>query len=163
VLAPLSASGFDPLNSPGSDPTDENSDLADYAIDQDPATAWSTQYYVGSPAFGGLKAGSGLILDMGRPVRLSSVTVTFGPVPGVDVAIEVGNNDVLAASTLNSFSTVATAEGVGGRHAFRAVRSVRSVRGRYVLIWFTKLPPAGLGKFQAQIFGITVRGTARPR
>jgi hypothetical protein len=27
-----------------------------------------------------------------------------------------------------------------------------------VLIWFTKLPPAGRDKFQAQIFNIVVRG-----
>jgi putative peptide zinc metalloprotease protein len=160
TLTPLSAAGFDPLSSPGSDPADENSDLAQYAIDQDPATSWSTQYYVGNPVFGGLKAGSGLILDMGRPVRLSSVTVTFGPAPGADVTIEVGNSDALAVSTLRSFTPVATAEGVSGRHSFLAAGSAW---GRYVLVWFTKLPPTGLGRFQAQIFGITVRGTAGPR
>jgi hypothetical protein len=27
-----------------------------------------------------------------------------------------------------------------------------------VLIWFTKLPPAGSGGFQARIFNIVVRG-----
>ncbi len=105
--------------------------------------------------FGGLKAGSGLILDMGRPVRLRSVTVTFGPAPGADVAIKVGNDDTLAASALPAFTTVAAADGVGGPHTFG---TARSVRGRYVLIWFTRLPPAGPGKFQAQIFSIVVRG-----
>jgi hypothetical protein len=39
----------------------------------------------------------------------------------------------------------------------------RSRRGRYVLIWFTKLPPAGAGRFQVQIFNITVRGTVSSR
>jgi hypothetical protein len=29
-----------------------------------------------------------------------------------------------------------------------------------VLIWFTKLPPAGLGKFQADIFDVSIRGRA---
>jgi hypothetical protein len=94
---------------------------------------------------------------MGRQVRLSSVTVTFGPVPGADVAIEVGDNDTLAAATLPAFTTVAAADGVGGTHTFRAARSAR---GRYVLIWFTKLPPAGLGKFQAEIFNVSIRGRA---
>jgi hypothetical protein len=32
-----------------------------------------------------------------------------------------------------------------------------------VLIWFTKLPPAGAGRFQVQIFNITVRGTVSSR
>jgi putative peptide zinc metalloprotease protein len=154
VLTAVSAHGFDPLDAQG-DPDEENDAQARYAIDKDPATAWRSQYYLGNAVFGGLKAGSGLILDMGTPVRLRSVRVTFGPVPGATVAIKVGNDDTLAPSALAAFRTVATARGVGGSHAFR---SARSARGRYVLIWFTRLPPAGPGKFQAEIFNIVVRG-----
>ncbi len=154
VLTPASAHGFDPLGAPG-DPFDENDAVAGYAIDQDPATAWQSQYYLGNPVFGGLKTGSGLILDMGRPVRLSSITVTFGPTPGADVAIEVGNDNSLAASTLPTFTTVAIADGIGGTYTFR---TASPAKGRYVLIWFTRLPPTGPGKFQAQIFNVIVRG-----
>jgi hypothetical protein len=107
-----------------------------------PATSWQSQYYLGSPVFGGLKAGSGLIVDMGRKVRLSSVTVMFGTTPGADVSIRVGNDDTLAASVLPTFTTVAAADGIGGRRTFNATRSVR---GRYVLIWFTRLPPVSPG------------------
>jgi putative peptide zinc metalloprotease protein len=160
VLAPVSALGFDPLGAGAGDTSDENSDLAGYAIDDDPSTAWKSQLYLGNPAFGGLKTGSGLILDMGRPVRLSSVAVTFGSVPGADVAIEVGNHNALAVPTLAKFRTVASADDVGGTHIFGATRSAA---GRYVLIWFTKLPPAGSGQFQAQIFNIGIRGTASAR
>ena len=112
---PVSAHGFDALSSPGADPSDENDDQAGYAIDGDPATAWSTQHYLASPFFGGLKSGTGLILDMGRRVRLRSVTVTFGVTTGADVAIEIGNDDTLAAATLSTFTTVATADDVAGR------------------------------------------------
>jgi len=154
VLTAVSAHGFDPLDTLG-DPYDENDALAGYAIDKTPATAWQSQYYLGNPVFGGLKTGSGLILDMGRPVRLSSVTVKFGPAPGADVAIEIGNDDTLAAATLPTFTTVAAADGIGGRHTFR---TASKARGRYVLIWFTRLPPVGPGRFQAQIFNVTVRG-----
>ena len=93
---------------------------------------------------------------MGRPVRISSVTVTFGPVPGADVSIEVGNRDTLSAATLATFRTVARADDVGGTHTFQAARVAR---GRYVLIWLTKLPPAGTGQFAAEIFTIVVRGS----
>jgi hypothetical protein len=155
VLTAVSARGFDPLDA--DDPFDENSDLAGFAIDKNLQTAWQSQYYLGNPVFGGLKAGSGLIVDMGSRVRLSSVEVTFGAAPGADVAIEVGNHDTLAAATLATFRTVASADGIGGIHTFRAARSGPA---RYLLIWFTKLPPAGLGRFQAQIFNITIRGTA---
>ncbi len=162
VLTPVSAHGFDALSSPTQDPGDENDDQAGYAIDGDPATAWSTQHYLASPFFGGLKAGTGLILDMGRRVRLGSVTVTFGATPGADVAIEIGNDDTLAAATLSSFTTVATADDAGGMYTF-AVHSPAT--GRYVLVWFTKLPPDGHAGYDAQIYNIVVRGIhpARPR
>jgi putative peptide zinc metalloprotease protein len=155
VLQPVRAAGFDVLEGPQEDPGDENSATAPEAIDGNPGTAWSTQYYLGSPAFGGLKTGTGLILDMGRPVRISSVTVTFGPEPGADVSLEVGSQDTLAAATLATFRTVARASDVGGTRTFRAADPVR---GRYVLIWFTKLPPSGAGRFAAQIFNIVVWG-----
>jgi putative peptide zinc metalloprotease protein len=154
TLTPVSARGFDPLDISG-DPRDENDNLAAYAIDRNPATSWQSQYYLGNPVFGGLKAGSGLILDMGRAVRLTSVTVTFGSAPGADVSIMVGNHDTLAAAILPAFTTVAAADGIGGRHAFRATRAVR---GRYVLIWFTRLPPVSPGKYQAQIFDVVLHG-----
>ena len=77
TLTPVSAHGFDALDASG-DPRDENDSLAGYAIDQSPVTSWRSQYYLGNPVFGGLKAGTGLIVDMGRKVRIKSVTVTFG-------------------------------------------------------------------------------------
>jgi hypothetical protein len=154
LLRPVSAHGFDPLDTQG-DPNDENDALAGYAIDGNPATAWRSQYYLGNAVFGGLKAGSGLILDMGRRVRLRSVTVTFGG--DADVAIEIGGSNTLAAPTLGTFTTVATADGVGGTHTFR---TSSPARGRYLLIWFTRLPPTGPDRFQAEVYGITVRGSA---
>ena len=159
VLVPRSAQGFDAYSTPAQDSGDENSNMAPYAIDGNPKTAWQTQYYFGSPVFGGLKPGTGLILDMGSPVHLASLQVKFGPVPGANVRIEVGNSDVRAASTLSSFTTVASANDVSGTYTFRASGSAT---GRYVLIWFTKLPPRRAGshkQYQAEIFNIVVRGS----
>jgi serine/threonine protein kinase len=160
VLTPVSAHGFDALSSPADDPQNENDQLAKYAIDSSPSSSWNTQYYIGNPVFGGTKTGTGLILDMGKPVRLSSVRVTFGSIPGADVSIEVGNSNVRAQSTLSSFTTVASATGVAGTHTF-AVSS--KATGRYVLIWFTKLPPKSSGsasQYEAQIFNIVARGSS---
>ena len=155
MLRPLSAHGFDALASPGSDPSDENDALAAYAIDSDPNTAWHTQYYLRDPVFGGLKKGTGLILDMGSRVRLSSVTLSLGPASGADVAIEIGNDDTLAAVTLRTFHTTARANDIGWTYTFK---TARQAEGRYVLIWFTKLPAVGPGRFEAQIFNIIIRG-----
>jgi hypothetical protein len=155
ALTPVSAHGFDALGLAG-DPQNENDAEAKFAIDGSTKTAWHTQFYLGNPVFGGLKKGTGLILDMGKAVRLSQVTVMFGPSAGADVAIEVGNNNAVRASSLSTFTTVATAQNVGGTYTFKATSSAR---GRYVLIWFTKLPPLGAGKFEAEIFNVAVRGS----
>jgi hypothetical protein len=160
LLKPVGAQGFDALSTPAQDGSNENTDQARFAIDDNPGTAWHTQYYFGNPRFGGLKAGTGLMLDMGKQVRLTSVVVTFGPVPGADVRIEVGNSNARAASTLQTFTTVARATGAGGTHTF-TVHSPAT--GRYVLIWFTKLPPQTAGsanRFEASVSNVTVRGAS---
>ena len=76
---------------------------------------------------------------------------------GADVAVEIGGHQTLAAPALGTFTTVATADGVDGTHTFR---TSSPARGRYLLIWFTRLPPAGPDRFQAEVYGITVRGSA---
>jgi hypothetical protein len=158
VLKPVGAQGYDPLSSMADDPGNENSGQARFAIDGSPATAWHTQYYLNNPRLGGLKSGTGLILDMGRSVRLSSVTVSFGPVPGASVQIKVGNSDLRSPAALRTFTTVSRRAGVGGTVRFQVHRAVT---GRYVLIWFTRLPPqtaGSAGTYEAEIFNVTVRG-----
>jgi hypothetical protein len=147
VLTPLTARGFD-----------ETSNGAGLAIDGRPGTAWQTQYYFNNPVFGGLKTGSGLLLDMGKSVQLSSVTIQLGPTYGADVAIKIGNDGSQKAS-LATFTTVAQANGLGGTHTFQ---SSSTATGRYVLIWFTRLPHQANGPknhYEAEIFNITVKGS----
>ncbi|HEY6279426.1 MAG TPA: hypothetical protein VIX86_24210, partial [Streptosporangiaceae bacterium] len=160
VLTPVSAHGFDALSTPAQDPGNENDAQAKFAIDNNPATFWNTQYYLGSPVFGGTKTGTGLILDMGKPVRLASVEVTLGSIPGADVQIELGNNNTRAQSTLSTFTTVARATNIGGTYTF----TVHShATGRYVLVWFTRLPPesaSSQNKFEAKIYNVVVRGSS---
>jgi serine/threonine protein kinase len=155
TLAPVSAQAFE------DSPTGAN-----LAIDNDPQTAWQTHWYLGNPVFGGLQQGSGLILDMGHAVRLSSVTIKFGSIPGADVQIKIGNpaqpvppqNDPsVAQATANSMTTVAQQEDVSGTVTFPVTSSAS---GRYVLIWFTKLPPmAGQpNHYQADVYNVVVKG-----
>lgn len=63
--------------------------------------------------------------------------------------------DGLAAATLPTFTAVAAADGVGGRRTFKATQAVR---GRYVLIWFTRLPPVSPARYEAEIFNAVFRG-----
>jgi hypothetical protein len=157
TLTPVSAVGFN-----------ENRQDAGLAIDGNPSTPWSTSWYLGNPVFGGLKTGSGLMLNMGHPVRLSSVQITFGSTPGADVEIKIGNSNAQSApggsdapgqATANAMTTVASRSDVSGTVTF-PVSSTAT--GQYVLIWFTKLPPwtGHPNKFLAEIFNVVVRGSS---
>ena len=100
ALKPLSAVSFDPYG----DGLGENSQLAHLAIDGNPATAWHTQWYA-SASFGDLKPGTGLLLDMGRTVTISTVRVLLGTTPGADFQLRAG----ATASSLTGLHPVAHA------------------------------------------------------
>jgi hypothetical protein len=75
------------------------------------------------------------------------------------VQIKLGNNNTRAPSTLNSFTTVARGTNLAGTHTFTVSSHAT---GRYVLIWFTKLPPQSAGsssRFEAKIYNVVVRGS----
>jgi hypothetical protein len=156
VLTPVGAQGYDALGL-ASDPGDEDNAGAKFAIDGNQSTAWHTQFYLQNPALGGLKKGTGLLLDMGKQVSLSSVQVTFGPTAGANVAIEVGNSNAISPTGLASFTKVAKRKHLdGGTQTFQ---TSSTAKGRYVLIWFTKLPPNNAGQFQAFVYNVVVRGS----
>ena len=98
VLTPVSANSFDALGDNGGN---EDGAGAKNAIDNNPSTFWHTDYYFTYPNLGNLKKGTGLILDMGKQVRLSQVVVQFGASCCTDVEIEIGNDNTPVPSALN--------------------------------------------------------------
>jgi len=156
VLTPVSANSFDAL---GNDGGNEDGAAAKYAIDNNPSTFWHTDYYLTYPALGNLKKGTGLILDMGKQVRLSQVVVQFGTSCCTDVQIEIGNTDTPVPSSLSSFTSVASSTTAHGVTTFNVSSNTT---GRYVLIWMTRLPPltGSAGEYQAQIYNVVVHGSA---
>jgi hypothetical protein len=157
VLTPQAANGFDAYHGPALDPLDENNSMAANVLDGNPA-GWQTEQYIGSPFFGDLKPGSGLILNMGKPVTITSVTIEFGAVPGANVELKEGDSDVRSAANEQSMVTVATRDDVSGSQTFTITKPVTD---QYLVVWFTKLPPLAHthGKYMAQIFNIVIRGT----
>jgi hypothetical protein len=157
LLKPVGASSFNPLgNPPGS-----NEDSADtgYAIDDSASTYWHTSYYVGDPVFGNLKKGTGLILDMGRPVWLSQVLVQFGASCCAHVQIEIGSNTTPDPATLSTFTVLQSSDAARDGTTFNVTKNST---GRYVLIWLTYLPPlAGSSNhYEAQIYNVVIHGSA---
>ncbi len=156
VLTPVSANSFDAY---GHDGGNEDGGDAKYAIARNPGRYWHTSYYLNYPAFGNLKPGTGLILDMGRQVRLSQVVVQFGTTCCAHVQIEIGNNNSPDPATLSTFTPVQSTTSAAGTTTFNVTSKTP---GRYVLIWITYLPPlaGATGEFEAQIYNVVVHGFA---
>jgi len=148
VLKPVSAVSFDPYG----DGRGENNQLAHLAIDGNPATAWHTEWYA-SASFGNLKPGTGLLLDMGRTVTVSTVRLLLGRLPGAAFQVRVG----AVASSLTDLHPVGHASDAGGQVSLHLTRPER---GRYVLIWFTQLPPDTSGTFQLSVYSVSLDGRA---
>jgi transcriptional regulator with XRE-family HTH domain len=146
-LAPVSAAAF----GPGGTAQGDNPRAAPLAVAGHPATPWHTSWYA-TARFGNLRTGTGLLLDMGRPVTITSARITLGSTPGADIELRAGNVPALA-----DLPTVARATNAGGAVQ---LRPTRPVRGRYLLIWFTLLPPDSSGTYQADISDVRLRGRA---
>ena len=157
VLKPVGDSTFNIFGTPPGNTEDPAT--AGQAIDGSLSTAWATSYYLGSPNFGGLKSGTGLLLDMGQQVKLSQVDVLFGAQCCTTAEIYIGNSNAMTPTALNNFTKVSPSATASGNHTFTANSSAT---GRYVLIWITSLPPmqGSPGKYQALIYNIVVHGTS---
>ena len=144
-LTPVSATAF----GPGGTARGDDPQRAPLAIAGNPATPWRTDWYA-TARFGNLQTGTGLLLDMGRPVTITAARITLGSIPGADIELRAGNVPALA-----DLHTVARAANAGG---VVQLRPAGPVRGRYLLIWFTLLPPDPAGTFQASVSSIRLEG-----
>ena len=146
-LTPVSVTAFGP-NGPGQG---DNPGQASLAVGDNPATPWNTDWYA-TADFGNMQSGTGLLLNMGKPVTITSVEITLGSTPGADLQLRTGS-----VAQLAGLKTVATATNVGGVvHLQLAAPS----QGQYLLIWFTKLPPDSSGTFEAFVSGVSLKGQA---
>ncbi|MGB6456977.1 MAG: hypothetical protein WBH47_21120 [Streptosporangiaceae bacterium] len=145
VLSPVSATA---VGSAGPQSGD-NPASASLAIDASAATAWHTDWYA-SAALGNLQAGTGLLIDMGRPVTISTVRLVLGSAPGADLQLLTGDTPDRSAMQVQ-----ASASAAGGTLVLRAAAPERA---RYLIIWFTLLPPDSAGTFQASVYDVRIEG-----
>jgi hypothetical protein len=145
TLTPATAAAF---GFPGSGQGD-HPDLAHLAIDRNPATAWHTDWYT-TAHFGNLYPGTGLLVDMGRPATITAAQIRLGNAQGAGFQLRVG-----AAPTLADLPPVAHSANTSG---VVRLRLTTPAHGRYVLIWFTSLPPGPPGRFQASVYNLRLEG-----
>ena len=144
TLTPASVAAFGPAGTAGGD----NPSIAVRALSGDPATPWYSQWYATANLNG--KGGTGLLLDLGRTVTITSLRLSLVGRPGADLQVRAGGRPVLS-----ELRSVARSSGAGG--TIRLSLSM-PVRARYLLIWFTLLPPDAAGTYQVSVYDITVRG-----
>jgi hypothetical protein len=150
VLTAISATAVGPDGSSDGD----HPQLAALVLDPDSQTSWVTHWYQ-SAYFGHLQDGTGLLLDMGRSVTIRQIELALAGTPGswgADLQIRVGDSPDLASA-----APVVSATDVGG---WVTAELQAPATGRYVQIWFTKLPLDREGTYQEHVYHVTVHGSA---
>jgi len=144
-LAAVRAAAF----GPGGVGAGDDPQQASLAIDGKDSTAWKTDWY-STANFGGLQSGTGLLLDMGKPVTVTSARIVLGAAAGGKLELRAGNTPALA-----DLQVVARTQLPGGAVT---VQIGSPVKARYLLIWFTRLPPDSSGTYQDSISGVSLSG-----
>ncbi|TDD67783.1 AMP-binding protein [Actinomadura darangshiensis] len=116
-------------------------------VDGKPTGTWETQTYADAE-FGKLSKGLGVLLDMGKPVKIANVKI-HSPVAGGLLQVRAGDSQ-----TPSDLQRVGEQTPNGGE---LTITANPQATGRYVLVWFTKLPS---GSFKGRLGEITVYGAA---
>ena len=153
VVPVASAKDFDPRADNGNG--EEHADQAKNAIDGDAGTGWSTVKYWTS-AMGGEKPGVGLVLDLGQPVQIGEVELTFAAA-GENVELRVPAKEATDKAPMDrqaQWKAVANAEGAAEKTVLKPSEPVTS---RYLLVYLTKLPEVSKDRYSATINEIVVK------
>jgi hypothetical protein len=142
-IAIVSADVFDPEG----DGQPENDGDVPLSYDNDPSTSWSTLEYRGSPAFGNLKDGVGIMYDLGSDQNIAGVTLTTST-PGIKVEVRTGENP---DGDLDSYAVGAT----GTVDDTTDLTFDKPAKGRFLLVWVTGLVPSE-GGFQGDLAEVVV-------
>ena len=141
-LTPVQATAFGPNGG-------DNPQLAHLALGSGHSAGWHTDWY-NTARFGNLYPGTGLLLKMGRTVTITGASIDLGSASGASFQVRVGDTPTMAG-----LRPAAHASGAGG---VVRLRLASPARGRYVLVWFTRLPTDSSGTFQASVHSVALQG-----
>jgi hypothetical protein len=142
-IAIVSADVYDPQG----DGEPENDREVPQSYDNDPSTSWSTLEYRGSPTFGNLKGGVGIMYDLGGDQKIAGVTLTT-TTPGIKVEVRTGEDK---DGALDSYPVGAS----GNVDGTSDLTFDKPATGRYVLVWVIELVPSE-GGFQGNLAEVVV-------
>lgn len=141
ALQILGADGFDPQGDGR-----ENGTRAPRVFDGDPQTVWQSEGY-SSAAFGGLKKGVGVSVDLGPNVAAREITLTLGNEADVEVYVS-------AERSLSGAIKVGEKTDADGTVSFPVKAGTT---GQYVIVWFTRLTTEDSGRYRAVLGEVEVK------
>lgn len=145
-VAIAGARDFDPF---GQDHSEKPAGIKN-SYDNDPSTYWNTDGYKSS-AFGNLKSGAGIILDLGKVQQVGTVDVSL---LGGETSVELRaapEGATAEPTTFDEFTKVSAGTGTNV-----SLKPGKPVQARYVLLWLTKLPPSGDGDWRGKVSEIKI-------
>jgi serine/threonine protein kinase len=161
TLNVVAATSLDP-ESVGGD-GEENNDEVGLAIDGKRSTQWITNWY-GSPEFGNLKPGVGMIVDLGKPQEVSDIRIDFGNTPTTYQIFTAPSDATEPSTEAPSETSDWTAQGdpADATNKDSPYRLTTPVTTRFVLLWLKELPPeiGVAGHWRGYVNEITLKGPA---
>ena len=143
---------FDPQASPAS----ENPDEVKLAWDGDSKTRWRTVEYLRSPKLGNLKRGVGLVVDLGSPQPVQSVSLSLsGKGTAVELRVPRAAQTMTAPMTSDRSWVSVAADPKAGSTV--TLTPDQPVTARYLLVYLTSLPKEGDG-YRGGIYEVAVQG-----
>lgn len=117
-------------------------------------SAWQTHWY-STAAFGQLKSGTGLLLDLGAARTVTGLRVTLGTGSGAVLELRAAGQRL--PQVPGAFQPAARVSDPGDTVTFTPATPVQA---RYLLLWCTRLPPNpnGDGTFQLVVRHVAVYG-----
>ncbi|HWU09082.1 MAG TPA: serine/threonine protein kinase [Streptomyces sp.] len=141
----VDARDYDPQGTDGS----EKPAVISNAYDGDPSSYWNTDGYY-TAAFGNLKKGVGIVLDLGEVQEVGNVDVSF---LGGATSAELRTTDSASIpQEPDGFTTVAQGSGTNV-----SLKPDKAVQARYVLVWLTNLPLSNDdGRYRGKVSNIEI-------
>jgi len=136
---------------------DENDSGLPNLVDGDPSTSWNTERY-SDAAFGGLKDGVGVVVDLGEPTLVGAVEVDSN-LAGPDIELRVAET---FPEEIDEATAVAS---VAGSSTTFQLRPDAPVTAQYLVLWLTSLEDSGEAsdngnRFRAELAELRVIASA---
>lgn len=146
-------------------PPGDRTELRDVelVVDDDLSTGWRTQAYT-QPAFGNLKPGMGILIDLGEPRHVSLVTVHLST-SGASAEMRTGERD--PGNTSEGDEEIVESYRTVGEPFVRHDGTTMVFSGfdadeeyQYLLVWITEMPPdpESSGRYRIGVQQVSVEG-----